>query len=79
MLSSNQNQLIELANAKMPFGKYKGYYLVDIPEYYLVWYKQKGFPKGKLGEQMAIVYEVKTNGLESLLRSLRQKKPINNR
>lgn len=56
---------------KMPFGKYKGYYLVDIPEYYLVWYKNQGFPKGKLGTMMALVYEMQLNGLEDILRKLR--------
>lgn len=55
----------------MPFGKYEGRFLIDLPEYYLVWYKQKGFPKGKLGEQMALVYELQLNGLEDLIRKLR--------
>jgi len=56
---------------KMPFGKYKGVYLIDIPEHYIVWYKNKGFPKGKLGEMMALVYELKLNGLEEILRKIR--------
>lgn len=55
----------------MPFGKYKGVYLIDIPEYYIVWYKNKGFPKGKLGTMLALVYELKLNGLEDILRKLR--------
>ncbi len=57
----------------MPFGKYKGTYLIDIPEYYLVWYKNKGFPAGKLGKMMALVYELQLNGLESILRKIRSK------
>jgi hypothetical protein len=57
-----------LANAKMPFGKYKDCYLIDIPEYYFVWFKQKGFPKGKLGLQMQEIHEIKINGLEDLIR-----------
>ena len=63
--------LIDTANMKMPFGKYKGVYLIDIPEHYIVWYKNKGFPKGKLGDMMALVYELKLNGLEEILRKIR--------
>ena len=63
--------LLALAKAKMPFGKYKGHYLIDLPEYYVVWYRNKGFPKGKLGLQMQSVYELKLNGLEDLVRRLR--------
>ncbi len=70
MLSDSNKQLIDLANMKMPFGKYQGYYLVDLPEYYIVWYKNKGFPAGKLGEQLATIYEIKVNGLENLIRPL---------
>ncbi len=60
-----------LANAKMPFGKYKNYYLIDIPEYYYGWFKQKGFPGGKLGLQMQEIHEIKINGLEELIRQYR--------
>lgn len=63
--------LKNLANTKMPFGKYKNYHLIDIPEYYLVWYKQKGFPKNKVGFQMQEILELKTNGLEDLIRALK--------
>ncbi|WDP89397.1 MAG: DUF3820 family protein [Desulfobacter sp.] len=55
-----------LANTRMPFGKYKGLRLVDLPEPYLVWFSQKGFPAGKLGEMLKTVYEIKRNGLEYL-------------
>ncbi len=71
----NQQEFIKLANTKMPFGKYEGRFLIDLPEYYLVWYKQKGFPKGKLGEQMALVYELQLNGLEDLVRNIRKQFP----
>ncbi|MEC4115853.1 MULTISPECIES: DUF3820 family protein [Myroides] len=67
----DQKYLIELAHAKMPFGKYEGKYLIDLPEYYVVWYHNKGFPKGKLGEQLALVYELKLNGLEPMIRNIR--------
>lgn len=68
---TNQEQLIKLAHAKMPFGKYEGRYLIDLPEYYVVWYHNKGFPKGQLGEQLQLVYELKLNGLEELIRNIR--------
>lgn len=66
------NLLEELANYKMPFGKYKGTYLIDIPEYYIIWYKNKGFPEGKLGNMLHLVYELKLNGLENLVRKLKK-------
>ena len=67
------NYLVKLANMKMPFGKYQGRYLIDLPEYYVVWYKQKGFPAGTLGEQLSTIYEIKLNGLEHLVRPLMRK------
>jgi hypothetical protein len=72
-LDKNQQKLIDLAHAKMPFGKYEGYYLIDIPEYYMVWYRNKGFPNGSLGEQLQLVYELKLNGLEDMIRNIRRK------
>ena len=68
MFPGQQEEFIKLAKAKMPFGKFKGRLLIDLPEYYLVWYRNKGFPKGKLGEQMATIYEIQLNGLEDLIR-----------
>jgi len=64
-------QLLELAAMKMPFGKYAGWLLVDLPEPYVIWFAQKGFPKGKLGEMLAIVYEIKVNGLEYLFEPIK--------
>jgi uncharacterized protein (DUF3820 family) len=72
-LDKNQQKLIDLAHTKMPFGKYEGYYLIDIPEYYIVWYRNKGLPNGTLGEQLQLVYELKLNGLEDLIRNIRKK------
>ncbi len=69
---SDQEYLIKLANTKMPFGKYKGYDLINLPEHYIVWYKNKGFPKGTLGEMMALVFELKLNGLEPLIQKLKK-------
>ncbi|MFD2550361.1 DUF3820 family protein [Bizionia sediminis] len=67
--------LITLAHTKMPFGKYKDRYLIDLPEHYIVWYYNKGFPKGKLGEMLQSVYELKLNGLEDLVRTIKKKYP----
>ncbi len=64
--------LLSLVNTKMPFGKYKDRLLCDVPEYYLNWFRQKGFPKGKLGLQLETLYEIKLNGLEYLLEPLKQ-------
>ena len=72
-MDKNQQKLIDLAHTKMPFGKYEGYYLIDIPEYYIVWYRNKGLPNGILGEQLQLVYELKLNGLEDLIRNIRRK------
>jgi len=59
-------KLMELAKARMPFGKYRGRRLVDLPEPYVVWFAGQGFPPGKLGEMLQTVYEIKVNGLEYL-------------
>ncbi|MCL7763653.1 DUF3820 family protein [Polaribacter sp. Z014] len=64
--------LIDLAKMKMPFGKYQGRYLINLPEHYIVWYKNKGFPNGKLGKQMELVYELQLNGLEDIIRKIQQ-------
>ena len=72
---TDQQFLIKLAHTKMPFGKYEGSYLIDLPEYYVVWFSNKGFPKGQLGEQLQLIYEVKLNGLEDLIRNIKHQFP----
>jgi uncharacterized protein len=67
------NDLVELANARMPFGKYKGRYLLELPDAYYVWFQRKGLPEGKLGQMLASAHEIKTNGLEYLLEPLRER------
>lgn len=62
--------LLDLINMEMPFGRYKGRPLFRLPEPYLVWFKQKGFPKGKLGVLLETLYEIKLNGLEYLLENI---------
>jgi uncharacterized protein (DUF3820 family) len=70
-LNVDQAYLVKLARMRMPFGKYKGRYLVDLPEAYIIWFEHKGFPSGELGRMMQLVKEIKLNGLESLLHPLR--------
>lgn len=65
--------MLELVSAKMPFGKYKSVLICDLPEAYILWFKQKGFPQGKLGMLLETMYEIKLNGLEYLLKPLRGK------
>lgn len=55
----------------MPFGKYKGKLICDLPESYLVWFQNQGFPPGKLGQLIGTMYEIRLNGLEYLLKGLR--------
>ena len=69
----NPEMLLELVRMKMPFGKYKGTILCDLPVSYLEWFQREGFPKGKLGMLLATMYEIKTNGLDSLLTPLKGK------
>ena len=64
--------LLKLVTDKMPYGKYKGRILCDLPEPYLVWCHSKGFPAGKLGMLLHTLYEIKLNGLEYLLDPLRK-------
>lgn len=65
--------LVEIARMKMPFGRYEGRCLIDLPEPYLVWFSRQGFPKGRLGMLLATLFEIKANGLEPLLASFREK------
>lgn len=67
-----QHHLARLANTTMPYGKYKGRRLIDLPEPYVAWFARKGFPPGQLGQLLALAHEVKTNGLEHLVRPLRK-------
>ncbi|TZF93294.1 DUF3820 family protein [Chryseobacterium panacisoli] len=67
----NPEILKEICVLKMPFGKYEGTVLVDLPVSYLEWFNRNGMPKGKLGMQLSTVYEIKLNGLMDLLTPIR--------
>ena len=69
-LNADQAYLLKVARMRMPFGKYKGRLLIDLPEAYVLWFEHEGFPKGELGRMLQLVKEIKLNGLESLLRPL---------
>jgi uncharacterized protein (DUF3820 family) len=71
VISPDPQFLMKLAEAKMPFGKYEGRYLIDLPEYYVIWFNRNGYPKGQLGLMLQTVYELKMNGLEEMVRRLR--------
>lgn len=71
----DKSTLLESTTLKMPFGKYKDVLICDLPIFYLEWFLKKNneFPKGKLGDTMSIVYQVKLNGLDNILEELKSK------
>lgn len=77
-IQPDKHKLIELAHYRMPFGKYKGKYLVNLPETYLIWFQQKGFPEGKLGELLRSMLEIKINNLEFIIRKIQKDFPREN-
>jgi len=72
-LNLNSQILQRILSRTMPFGKYQGIKLLDIPVPYLEWMAKKGWPEGTLGQELALVYEIKINGLMELLQPLRGK------
>jgi uncharacterized protein (DUF3820 family) len=68
----NSELLLTLVRMKMPFGKYKGILLCNLPVSYLEWFAKKGFPPGKMGMLLATIYEIKINGLDYLLAPLKK-------
>ncbi|WP_151448315.1 DUF3820 family protein [Lacisediminimonas profundi] len=68
----NVEQLQRLVTLKMPYGKYKGRVLADLPGHYLGWFAREGFPRGELGSLLALMYELDHNDLRHLLQPLRK-------
>jgi hypothetical protein len=73
MMQADPQLLLHLVQMKMPFGKYKGTVLCNLPVSYLEWFQRKGFPQGKLGILLQTMYEIKLNGLDHLLVPLKSK------
>lgn len=71
----NPQLLLDLVKTEMPFGKYKGRLICDLPAYYLEWFYGRGFPKGKIGVLLETMFVIKTEGLDFLLEPLREKRP----
>ena len=71
----DKEDLLKLANMPMPFGKYKGKVLIDLPEEYLLWFAKKGFPEGNLGRLLQLALEIRINGMEKVLQPLKRTPP----
>lgn len=65
--------LIQMVQYKMPFGQYKGRFVTNLPVHYLEWFKRQGFPSGRLGQYLATMYEIKINGLDDVLKPIKQR------
>lgn len=70
-MEASHAYLLDIANMKMPFGKYSGRRLIDLPEEYLLWFRKKGFPNGKLGQLLEMTLEIKIEGLEGIVAPLK--------
>jgi len=64
----SEEEFLKTLNMPMPFGKYRGRRLIDLPESYIMWFARKGFPEGKLGERLKCIYEIQLNGLDNILK-----------
>ncbi|CAE6938459.1 hypothetical protein ACOMICROBIO_FLGHMIGD_03898 [Vibrio sp. B1FLJ16] len=67
-----KENLIKLARTQMPFGKYAGRVLIDLPEEYLLWFDKKGWPSGELGDLLKLCLALKIEGLDSVVKPLKR-------
>lgn len=72
-LPVNPELLELLVTRAMPFGKYKGRFIADLPGHYLSWFAREGFPKGQLGQLLALMHELDHNDLRALVEPLRKR------
>tara|TARA_R110000868_G_scaffold258137_2_gene515374 strand:- start:299 stop:517 length:219 start_codon:yes stop_codon:yes gene_type:complete len=72
-MSFKENELCLLATRPMPYGRHKGTLLIDLPEHYVVWYFNQGLPDTEMGRLLKLLYEIKVNGLEYLVRPLKDR------
>ncbi|MFP8967324.1 DUF3820 family protein [Pokkaliibacter sp. CJK22405] len=68
----NPQNLMKIARMPMPFGKYEGRALIDLPEEYLLWFERKGWPKGEIGQLLQLCLAIRIEGLEQVVRPLKQ-------
>ena len=68
-----KQDLIDLASWSMPFGRYQGKVLIDLPEEYLLWFVDRGFPEGRLGYLMKVCLEIKVDGSEAIVKAIKEK------
>lgn len=74
----NPQILIDIVQTRMPYGKYKGTIIADLPIYYLEWMSSKGFTKDKMGMLLSTAFEIKTNGLSEILYQVKKALAQNN-
>lgn len=74
---SDKEVLIKLANTPMPYGRYKGRVIIDLPGPYLVWFAREGFPEGEIGQLLALAHEIDLNGLKGLITPLKNINSVN--
>lgn len=69
--AADKSLLLKLLNTPMPFGKYQGRMIIDLPEGYLLWFQREGFPRGEIGKLLQLALEIEVSGSKSLVKSLK--------